>query len=211
MNNKIVYIIDDDPGMRASLAMLLETEKLQVELFESAEAFISSCERGISGCVILDLRMPGMTGLEVQELLAAKSIEIPIIFITAHGDVSSAVKAMKAGSFDFIEKPFSAQVLLERVYKALHLNSEQRAAKAKLSAVREKLALLTERELEVLVLVVQGRPSKQIAEFLDLSVSTVDNHRANIMKKLQAETTADLTRIALQADPQLLRDRFKLT
>lgn len=209
MNNKAVYIIDDDPGMRASLAMLLETEKLKVELFESAEDFFRSCDSGIAGCLILDLRMPGMTGLEVQELLTEKNIEIPIIFITAHGDITSAVKAMKAGSFDFLEKPFSAGVLLERVFKALHLDSEMRAQKSRLSAVREKLALLTERELEVLVLVVQGRPSKQIAEILDLSVSTVDNHRAKIMKKLHAETTADLTRIALQANPLLLQNRLK--
>jgi RNA polymerase sigma factor (sigma-70 family) len=209
MENNVVYIIDDDPGMRASLAMLLETECLDVRLFESAEDFFKSCHPGIAGCLILDLRMPGMTGLEVQELLTEKHIEIPIIFITAHGDVSSAVKAMKAGSFDFLEKPFSAPILLERVYKALHLNSQQRDEDAKLSAVREKLALLTEREMEVLVLVVQGRPSKQIAELLDLSVSTVDNHRAKIMKKLQAETTADLTRIALQADPRLMHQRLK--
>lgn len=204
MSTSAVYIIDDDPGMRASLAMLLEAEKMHVRLFDSAETFFNSCEPNISGCLILDLRMPGMTGLEVQELLSEKNIDIPIIFITAHGDVTSAVKAMKAGSFDFLEKPFSAAILLERVYKALSLNAQKRAEKARLSAVRDKFGLLTEREYEVLILVVQGRPSKQIADILDLSVSTVDNHRAKIMKKLQAETTADLTRIALQADPRLL-------
>ncbi|HXH32766.1 MAG TPA: response regulator [Bacteriovoracaceae bacterium] len=201
---KHVYVVDDDAGMRDSLTMLLIAENFQVETFDSANAFLKICAAGMSGCLILDLKMPGMSGLELQEHLTSVGIELPVIFITAHGDVPTAVRAMKSGSFDFIEKPYSTQLLLESVYKAIQVDCENRAEKSWRYQAQEKMKLLTEREREILILVVQGKPSKLIAELLNLSVSTVDNHRAKIMKKLDAETTADLTRIALIANPNLV-------
>ena len=206
--NKKVYIVDDDAGMRNSLTMLLKTENFHIEAFESPEAFMRIMKPGMDGCLILDVRMPNISGLELQEHMINEGISIPIIFITAHGDVTSAVKAMKSGSFDFIEKPYSTKVLLERVYKAIQKDCENRAENARRHQAQNKIKLLTEREREILILVVQGKQSKTIAEVLTLSVSTVDNHRAKIMKKLEVETAADLTRIALIADPQLLNNSF---
>lgn len=199
-----VYVVDDDPGMRKSLSMLLTAASFKVETFDSADAFLKAYHPEMTGCLLLDVRMPKMTGLELQEYLISIGIQLPIIFMTAHGDVPTAVRAMKQGSFDFIEKPYSAQVLLEGIYKAILKDCEHRAELARRSSAQEKIKILSEREREILILVVLGKSSKIIAEVLSLSVSTVDNHRARIMKKLQVETAAELTRIALIADPQLL-------
>lgn len=203
-NSIVIYVIDDDPGVRNSLKVLLTAEKYVVQTFESPNEFLEVASKEMSGCLILDIRMPEMNGLEVQENLLSRGIEIPIIFITAHGDVSTAVRAMKSGSFDFIEKPFSGQVILNRIYKAIDKDCNRRAKYSLRMAAQEKLNQLTEREKEVLILVVKGKPSKVIADVLGLSVSTIDNHRAKIMKKLEAETTADITRITLLADPNLI-------
>lgn len=204
-----VFIVDDDTDVRESLAQLFEFEKFQVKTFNSATEFLQYVTPEMQGCLILDLKMPGMSGLELQAVLVDSGIDLPIIFNTAHGDVQTAVKAMKMGSFDFFEKPYPSQLLIDRVYKAIQLNNEHRVEFVRRSNAIDKMNLLTEREKEILVLVVEGRPSKTIADLLNLSVSTVDNHRAKILKKFEAETVADLTRIALIADPHLLKHSTK--
>lgn len=204
-----VFIVDDDTDVRESLALLFEIENFQVHTFTSATEFLKFVNHDIQGCLILDLMMPGMSGLELQAALKKEGIDLPIIFNTAFGDVSSAVKAMKMGSFDFFEKPYPSQLLIERVYKAIQLNNQNRLEFARKANALEKMKLLTEREKEILALVVEGRTSKTIADLLNLSVSTVDNHRAKILKKFEAETVADLTRIALIADPHLLKNSSK--
>lgn len=200
----MVYVVDDDPGMRKSLTMLLTAANFQVNSYESADAFLEAYTPDMTGCLVLDIRMPKMSGLELQEYLSSVGINLPIIFITAHGDVPTAVRAMKQGSFDFLEKPYSAQTLLEGVYKAILKDCEKRAELARRFSAQEKIKILSEREREILIMVVLGKSSKVIAEVLGLTVSTIDNHRARIMKKLQVETAAELTRIALIADPHLL-------
>lgn len=204
-----VFIVDDDTDVRESLALLFEIENFQVKTFNSATEFLQYATPEMQGCLILDLKMPGMSGLELQAVLVDSGIDLPIIFNTAHGDVQTAVKAMKMGSFDFFEKPYPSQLLIDRVYKAIQLNNEHRVQFVRRSNAIDKMNLLTDREKEILVLVVEGRPSKTIADLLNLSVSTVDNHRAKILKKFEAETVADLTRIALIADPHLLKHSSK--
>lgn len=198
-----VFVIDDDSRIRESLTALLASVGLQVEAFESAMAFLEVYDPSRSGCLVLDIRMPEMSGIELQERLVSKKATIPIIIVSAHADVPTVVRTMKLGSFDFLEKPFSPQQLLETIYKALEQDRRQRMEHAIRFSVQQSLALLTSREREILALVVSGNPSKKIATQLNLTVSTVDNHRANIMRKLRAETPADLTRIALLADPSL--------
>lgn len=200
----MVYVVDDDPGIRDSLSMLLNAANFKVETFDSADSFLKAYSPDMTGCLVLDVRMPKMNGLELQQHLTAAGIHLPIIFITAHGDVPTAVQAMKQGSFDFIEKPYSAQSLLEGIYKAILKDCENRAEIARRSSAQEKIKILSEREREILIMVVLGKSSKVIAEVLGLTVSTIDNHRARIMKKMQVETAAELTRIALIADPHLL-------
>lgn len=200
----MVYVVDDDEGMRKSLALLLTAANFQVVTFDSADTFLKAYSPDMTGCLVLDVQMPKMSGLELQDYLISEGINLPIIFITAHGDVPTAVKAMKHGSFDFIEKPYSAQALLEGIYKAILKDCENRAELARRSSAQEKIKVLSEREREILIMVVLGKSSKVIAEVLGLTVSTIDNHRARIMKKLQVETAAELTRIALVADPHLL-------
>lgn len=204
-----VFIVDDDTDVRESLALLFEIENFRVKTFNSATEFLQYATPEMQGCLILDLKMPGMSGLELQAILIDEGIDLPIIFNTAHGDVQTAVKAMKMGSFDFLEKPYPSQLLIDRVYKAIQLNNEHRLEFTRRANAIDKMNLLTEREKEILVLVVEGRPSKTIADLLNLSVSTVDNHRAKILKKFEAETVADLTRIALIADPHLLKHSTK--
>jgi len=200
-----VFIVDDDPGMRKSLGRLLESVNLPMETFASAKEFLESYEVDRPGCLILDVRMPEMSGLELQQEMAERRIFLPVIVVSGHADVNTAVRAMKLGSFDFIEKPCPPQYLLERIYNALAEDRRTRADRRWRESLRARLALLTPREREILNLVASGRPSKWIARQLDLSVSTVDNHRANIMRMLEAATPADLTRIAVAADPTLLK------
>ncbi|MEZ0391043.1 MAG: response regulator transcription factor [Pseudobdellovibrionaceae bacterium] len=200
-----VFVIDDDPGMRKSLTFLFKSEGFLVETFKDGPSFLRTYNPERPGCLILDIRMPGMSGLEVQEHLFSIADPIPIIIISAHADVSSAVRALKGGSFDFLEKPYSPTLLLERVKMALEKDQALRAEKVWRVSYLHRVQELTAREKQILALVVAGKPSKMVADRLGLSVSTVDNHRARIMKKLKAETTADLTRIALLADPNLGR------
>jgi RNA polymerase sigma factor (sigma-70 family) len=198
MNEPTVFIVDDDQAVARSLRWLIESVQLKVETFASAQAFLDGYATTKPGCLVLDVRMPGMSGIELQERLTVQRIRVPIIFITGHGDVQMAVRAVQAGAFDFIEKPFNDQDLLDRIQRAISFDSEQRARdslRARLSAL---LASLTPREREVLNLVVEGMSNKAVANTLGLSAKTVEVHRAKVMEKMHARSVADLVKMAMQ-------------
>lgn len=194
-----VLIVDDDEAMRHSLRWLIESIGLSVETYSSAVKFLESVELDGPGCLILDVRMPGKSGLDLQAELAECATSLPIIILTGHGDVSMAVRSLKAGAFDFIEKPFNDQVLLDRIQEALAESVriiEDREEKAKIHA---KFEHLTTRERQVLELVVAGKPNKVIARELGIGIKTVEVHRHNVMEKMQAESVADLIRMLFVA------------
>ena len=198
MNEPTVFIVDDDQAVARSLRWLIESVQIKVETFASAQAFLDGYATTKPGCLVLDVRMPGMSGIELQERLTVQRIRVPIIFITGHGDVQMAVRAVQAGAFDFIEKPFNDQDLLDRIQRAISFDSEQRARdslRARLSAL---LASLTPREREVLNLVVEGMSNKAVANTLGLSAKTVEVHRAKVMEKMHARSVADLVKMAMQ-------------
>jgi len=193
----IVYIVDDDEAVLDSLRWLLEANRYQVATFARAEDFLASYEPARTACLILDVRMPGMSGLELQEQLVARGANLPVLFITGHGDVPMAVATMKKGAVDFIEKPFNEAELRASVERML-TSAESEAETRRRDAEREGLlARLTAREHQVLECIVAGRLNKQIADDLGISIKTVEAHRANIMDKLNANTVADLLRLAL--------------
>ncbi|MBW9266569.1 MAG: response regulator transcription factor [Candidatus Thiodiazotropha sp. (ex. Lucinisca nassula)] len=195
-----VFVVDDDQAMRNSLKWLIESVSMQVETFESADAFIKSYYPGRSGCLLLDVRMPGMSGLELQEYLRANQIAIPVIIITGHGDVPMAVRAMKSGAVDFIEKPFNDEMLLESIRHALALDVKQRDMQKQRAEIATRLARLTPREHEVMVMVTNGKANKEIASSLGVSAKTVEAHRARVMEKMQANSLAELVRMAISAN-----------
>jgi two-component system, LuxR family, response regulator FixJ len=187
-----VYLVDDDPAIRGSLAMSLTAAGLSVEAFESAQAFLDHYDPSRPGCLILDVRMPGLGGLELQERLVERGVHIPIVFMSAHGDIPMSVKAIKAGAVDFLEKPFRRGVLLERVREALTQDATAREADANRSVVAARASRLTPREQEVLCLVVAGHSSKEVARQLNVSHRTVETYRSRIMEKLDAGSLSDL-------------------
>lgn len=197
-----VFVVDDDAAMRDSIACLLESENLSCRVFSDAGSFLEFCDRQQQGCILLDIRMPGMSGMELLENLKANGIQLPVIFITGHGDVPLAVRALKLGAFDFLQKPFSASELLERVHAALNLMLERRQKSRKQDSLRSNFDALTKREREVMELVVAGNLNKVIGMKLGISSRTVDIHRANIMRKLNVRTVAELVqnRLALDED-----------
>ena len=174
---------------------LLESVNLKHEIFASADEFLEHEEQHRSGCLVLDIRMPGLGGLELQDELISRGSTLPIIFITGHGDVPMAVDAMQKGAVDFIQKPFRDQELLDRVREALSTDRERRAAREKHAEVESRLERLTKREREVFDLVVTGKPNKVIAYELDVSQRTVEIHRARVMEKMEARSLADLVRM----------------
>ena len=196
----IVFIIDDDDEVRDAIAFLMESVGLQAETYSSAELFSDDFDATRSGCIILDIRMKGMSGLMLQEHLSKQDIHPPIIFITGHGDVPMAVKAIKAGAIDFIQKPFNDQVLLESVYRAIEEDEKQRGKALQHAEIKLKLERLTPREREVLDLVVKGHRNKIIANELHISQSTVEVHRSRAMEKMEAKSLSDLMRIMLTAN-----------
>lgn len=187
-----IFVVDDDQAVRESLRWLLESVDLRVQTFDSAADFLDAYQPGSSGCLVLDVRMPGMSGLELQETLAHKHCNLPVLFITGHGDVPMAVRAMKTGAVDFIEKPFNDQTLLERIHHCLAQNSRVRKQQAAQSAWLARIATLTPREREVLAMVVGGHSNKRIAKRLAISVKTVEAHRSNVMEKMGADSLAEL-------------------
>ena len=199
MSDATVFIVDDDQAVARSLRWLIETVRLQVETFASAQAFLDGYDAAKPGCLVLDVRMPGMSGLELQERLAARrGYHVPIIFITGHGDVQMAVRAVQAGAFDFVEKPFNDQDLLDRIQRAIAHDAGQRGKEAQRSQLKALFAGLTPREREVLDLVVEGLSNKAIANALGLSAKTVEVHRAKVMEKLHARSLSDLVKMAMQ-------------
>lgn len=192
-----VFVVDDDEAMRDSIRWLLESVNLGATLFSCANDFLESCDPGQEGCLLLDVRMPGMSGMELLETLKSSGILLPVIMITGHGDVPMAVRALKHGAMDFIQKPFNAQELLDRVHAALKLDREQRQRRREIGRRHARFACLTDREMEVVELVVVGNSSKIIAKRLGISPKTVDIHRANLMRKLDIRTVAELVQLRL--------------
>lgn len=197
-----VFVVDDEKSMRKSLSWLFESVKLQVRAFADANEFLEFYDRSQAGCAVLDVKMPGMNGLELQEKLRAERIEIPIVFLTGFADVPMAVRGMEGGALHFLEKPVSDQVLLEHVHRALEIDRRNRASRAAYQEIAERIDSLTPRELEVVEYVVKGDSSREIADELKISFKTVEAHRARIMKKMQAHGVAELIRMWLTVADQ---------
>ncbi len=194
-----VFIVDDDPAVRDALRLLMESVGLKAKYFSSGEEFLKKYDATQSGCAVIDIRMPGLSGLDLQEKLIEENIGLPLIFLTGHGDVPMAVRAMSAGAVTFLEKPFNNQALLEVIARALKQDHENRLRRGEIGAIKKCYAKLTRREKQVLDLVVSGRINKQIAAELGIHERTVEAHRAHLMKKFEADSVATLVRMAVTA------------
>jgi FixJ family two-component response regulator len=195
-NESKVFIVDDDPSVRKSLVRLITSVGLAAQAFPSAQDFSNNPAHEGPACLVLDVRMPGLSGLDLQAELMRRRRLIPIIFITGHGDVPMSVRAMKAGAVDFLEKPFNDQELVDAIHKALAQDQQAKIAQSKISELKTRMATLTPRENEVFRWVVRGFLNKQIAYELELSEKTVKVHRARVMKKMSANSLASLVRMA---------------
>lgn len=198
-NSGIVHVIDDDEAMRESLAFLLKSAKVQAQVYESADAFLGRLANIEGGCVVTDVRMPGMSGIDLLKRLRELKVAMPVIVITGHGDVPLAVEAMKFGAADFLEKPFDDDTLLAAVRSALSENSSDREHQAVVATIEKRLASLSARERQVLDGLVAGHPNKTIAFDLGISPRTIEIYRANVMTKMEAGSLSDLVRMALTA------------
>ena len=196
-NTSTVFIVDDDQEVRYALQLLMESVGLPSETFSSAQVFLQQFDINRSGCIIVDVRMPGMSGLDLQAHLADEKLHPPIIIITGHGDVPMAVRAVQAGAIDFIEKPFNNQAMLDSVHRAIEKDAQQRGEVSRLLDIESHFNELTPREKEVFQLVVEGKRNKVIAIDMGVSQSTVEAHRAKVMEKMTAATLSDLMRMAL--------------
>ena len=194
-----VYIVDDDEAVRDSLSLLLKSVGIPNKTFENATAFLAAGADPHAGCLVLDIRMPGLSGLELQQKLKESGNTLPIIFITGHGDIPMAVEAMKQGAVEFIQKPFREQDLLDCINRALQENSAQQTGQVEIQQIRERLATLTPREREVMQMVVDGKANKVIAFDLGLSQRTVEIHRAHVMEKMGVRALADLVTMVIAA------------
>jgi RNA polymerase sigma factor (sigma-70 family) len=192
----LVFVVEDDASMRNALKNLLRSVGLTAQLFESAQEFLTAHKPDVVSCLILDVRLPGISGLDLQRQLRAAKVNIPIIFITAHGDIPMSVRAMKAGAVEFLTKPFRDQDLLDAIHVALNQDRERRDSEQQVASLQSRLQSLTARERELLSWVVSGRPNKEIASELGMSEITVKVHRGNLMRKMQASSFADLVRMA---------------
>ena len=190
-----VFLVDDDAAVRDALGVLFRTEGLTVSAYASAESFLATCPLDVCGCLVLDLHMPGMGGIELQKALSEQNILLPVIFLTGHGDIPMSVRALKAGAVDFLEKPANPDVLLARVRDALAQDLRRRTISAEQAALDALYDRLTVREREILAQVADGKTSKEIARSLGISPRTVEVHRSHIMGKLGADSLADLIRI----------------
>jgi len=199
-----VFIVDDDDAVRGALRLLLKSVGLAAVAVPSAQEFLATYDPRQPGCIVLDVRMPGMSGLELQEQLNLRGAIIPVIFITGHGDVPMAVEAMQQGAFDFLQKPFRDQDLIDRIQRALAKDQKGRTELRERARIKERLESLTPREREVLELVTSGKPNKIMAADLGVSQRTVEIHRARVMEKMDASSLAQLVRMVLdlKGDPE---------
>ena len=192
----IVFVVDDDPSMRLALEDLVSTVGLEVRAFAAPQEFLQSKRLDAPGCLVLDVRLPGMSGLTFHKELANEGVALPVIFITGHGDIPMSVRAMKAGAVEFLSKPFHDQDLLDAIHAAIEQDRKRRLQATRLAELRERFAKLTERERQIMSLVVIGRPNKQIAAELTLSEMTVKVHRGQVMRKMHAGSLPELVRMA---------------
>ena len=192
-----IFVVDDDEAMLDSMTWLLEGEGYRVTCFDSGERFLAAWNREMRGCLVLDVRMAEMSGLELQERLDELGSHLPIIFVTGHGDVPMAVSALQRGACDFIEKPFHNADLLSRIERALALDSQINERRQRDTAIADRLEKLTQREREVMQRVVAGKLNKQIADELDISMKTVEAHRARVMEKMEVRTLAELVKAVM--------------
>lgn len=195
-----VFVVDDDEGVRNSLRFLLKSVGLATRVLASASEFLEVYKAAQPGCLVLDVRMPGMSGLELQQQLNLRGAVIPVIFITGHGDIPMAVEAMQQGACDFLQKPFRDQDLIDRIQRALERDAHSRAALEQHSKIRERLEALTPREREVLMLMTRGKPNKVMAADLGVSQRTVEIHRARVMEKSGAASLAQLVRMVMDLE-----------
>ena len=198
-DDSTVFVVDDDPAMRESLSWLLQSAGLSVETYESAEHYLAKCEPGRPGVLLLDLKLPGKSGLELQHELAVRAGTVPIIFLTGYAEVPTAVRALKTGAFDFLEKPFSDETLLDCVRRAVDLDKRTRLKEEEISSVTIKLGRLSPRERQVMELMIAGKPTKVIAAELGLSPKTVEVHRGRVMRKMEVRTLPHLVRQVMEA------------
>lgn len=194
-----VFIVDDDQGVRESVRILMRSIGVESETFPSADDFLEGHDPDKPGCIVLDVRMPGMNGLELQERLTSQGSTLPIIFITAHGDVPMAVEAVKAGAMDFVQKPFRDQELIDKIQEAFAQNALIRRELQDRSIIADRIASLTPREHEVMEMVVEGHANKVIAIDLGLSQRTVEIHRARVMSKMEADSVSQLVQMVMRA------------
>ncbi|WP_335944110.1 response regulator transcription factor [Pseudomonas sp. G166] len=205
---QVVYVVDDDQGMLDSTVWLLESVGLKALSFTSGREFLEACDNRLNGCVLLDVRMPGMGGLNVQEEMRNRGLRLPVIFVSGHADVPIVVRAFKAGAHDFIEKPYNEQLLLDSVQQALSLADDSQTASAGQARVQARLQSLTPRENDVLLPLVRGYTNREIAEQLGVNVRTIDLYRSRVMKRMGAESLPELVGMAIVAglvDPLQLR------
>jgi len=201
----VVFIVDDERDVRDAVSMLIRSIGLPVQAFASAQEFLGHYRPDQPGCLVLDVRMPGISGIDLQEAMAAKGIRLPIVFISGHGDIPMAVRAVRAGAVDFLEKPFSDQTLLDRVQKSIELDRRWRREARDRDVVRSRMAQLTPRELEVMECLVAGKVNKIIARELDLSTRTVEIHRARVLQKMEADNVSQLVRLVLSIREDTVR------
>jgi FixJ family two-component response regulator len=203
----IVHVIDDEDDVRQAVALLLRSVGLKAATYASAQEFLAQYRAGSPGCLVVDVRLPGMSGLELQERLAGAGITLPVIVMTGHGDIQMAVRAMRAGALDFIEKPFHDQALLDRIQEAIQRSMHLQDAAGERAELERRYASLTERERQIMAQIVDGRPNKLIADELGLSTRTVETHRAHIIEKMGAKSLSHLVRMAVAVTPAPRADR----
>lgn len=197
---EMIYLVDDDPDVREAMTFLLESEDLPVKAFAEPRPLLDELDRDSRGCMILDVRLPQMDGLQLLEALRERGVEMPAVFISGHGDIPLAVRAVQAGALDFLEKPFRDDLLLEKVHNGLEIDRAARESHAERAAVEQRLEELTPREREVMEGMLQGKLNKLIASDLDVSVRTVEVHRANVLDKLHARNSSDMVRMVLSTE-----------
>ena len=194
-----VFLVDDDHAMRDALGLLLDTAGFNTVSFSSATEFLERYDASQPGCLVLDIRMPGMSGMELQEALVEQTAGLPIIFLTGHGNVSMSAKAFRTGAIDFLEKPFDEAMLLERIHEALGIDKTNRESAARHAHASSRLSVLTPREREVMLLLVAGNTNKEIAAKLDLSTRTIETHRGRVMDKTGVQSVAELVELAISS------------